>query len=86
MPVPVIPGIEEQVEEAFDGSDSDVHLYCCDPNLAYCGAILGGDDLGPADSGPVDCIRCEVIDQSIVRGCGAPFCGLRSRWRAWRQS
>lgn len=77
------PGILDGPWYAAADGDADSHIYCCDPGRSLCGETLEGEDLGRLCDGPVDCMRCEVIN-AAHRPCGAPFCNLRCWWRRWR--
>jgi hypothetical protein len=78
-----VPAVEVQAEAAFAGDDADVHVFCCNEDVALCGESLEGDFYD--EDQPTDCIRCDVIDEADVP-CGARFCRLRSWWRNRRSS
>lgn len=48
------------------------HYYCCDPDVALCGADISGEeeDVGDDDLEQL-CPMCEVLDD---RPCGAAGC------------
>lgn len=60
----------------LDHSDADVddefeHYYCCDPDRAYCGADISGDEDLPDGVRPENpCPMCEVL-----AGTNCPACG-----------
>lgn len=56
----------------FAGSDPDLHhVYCCDPNLAYCGAdITDHQFIDP--SALITCVVCVELEEldAPCRVCG----------------
>ncbi len=59
--------------------DGLLHLACCNPDKALCGADLTGVEITDQPPGPDDCVVCR--DLEFGPPCGAPFCALRLRWR-----
>lgn len=58
-----------------DADDPFHHLYCCDENLALCGADLSGtEETGDCDEAtcPV-CPLCAIADEEGMR-CPVPGC------------
>lgn len=70
-----------EVQESFD--DEGACITCCRDDVALCGADLTGsiEDAEPIDE-ERDCEACVNRDR-LDLPCGAPFCGLRRRWRRW---
>lgn len=71
------------------GDDDPDHYYCCDPDIAMCGADLTGvDDIG--DDGVVDplCPLCAYVEDHYLP-CPVPGCAGRAtgpverRIRVW---
>lgn len=56
-----------------DGPDGLTHIFCCDPDVAHCGAdIKGSPEVMPGHSvpGSPECVMCDWLeDQVCPRGC-----------------
>lgn len=65
-------------------SDTEVHQTCCNDDLALCREDMAGAAFVHDDT-PLDCVRCQILVEYRLP-CGAPFCRLRRRWRAWTSS
>ncbi len=73
MTVALAPdSVDLDVEEL---DEDDVHLWCCDPDVALCGVSLEGDLVPEGDRGSEDgeCRLCAYVwDESLpcpVAGC-----------------
>jgi hypothetical protein len=53
----------------------DVHLVCCDANIALCGTALSGGDRYSDSTNPVSCLLCRLADE-LGQPCGAPGCDV----------
>lgn len=53
---------------AAPGSDMN-HIYCCDPNTAWCGADIS-DHVEVAPDVPVDCVVCADLEDLPCPECG----------------
>lgn len=58
---------------------NDVHVVCCDEDLAMCGVVLTGGTFLPDDA-PVDCPICEIVDGNGLP-CDDPCCPFRQAAR-----
>lgn len=58
--------VEEIAELFIDDGDDDVnHMWCCDPDVAWCGADISGDPASGYDFSvdPEDCAMCLLADE-----------------------
>ncbi len=61
------PTVEHASATSTDDGPDVVHLYCCDPGRAWCGADISTLDDNPDDSNP-ECPLC-VYANHTFRAC-----------------
>lgn len=62
---------QAQATEQTAALDSDMnHVYCCDPNTAWCGTDISNHPEVSEDT-PLDCIVCADLED-----LPCPVCGL----------
>lgn len=56
-----------------DGGDGLTHLWCCDENVAHCGANISDSrplSTGEVIAGSPECVVCDDLDDNpCPRGC-----------------
>lgn len=63
--------VEPLVEPSTSDDDSLDHLYCCNPNLAHCGAdISDATESDFALTDPSACVVCVDLDRQPCLRCG----------------
>lgn len=60
------------------GDDDFVHAFCCDPDMAVCGADVSGSDVVPDTSLDEVCPTC-IAAASTGGRCARPGCPGRFR-------
>lgn len=61
LPAPAVPGLA-------DGELT--HLYCCDPDVAWCGQDISGMAFSPPSAAEPECRACDLADEmEINAGC-----------------
>lgn len=64
--------LTEQPVDTGQDEPEVIHFWCCDPEVAWCGALLEGDytdEYNYADS-PTDCALCVLAGQTGNAICG----------------
>lgn len=62
----------EATASGTDEDDGVAHLWCCNPELAWCGAKIDadwGDEIDEAGD-PDDCALCHLAGQKACARCG----------------
>ena len=54
-----------------EGEDDIIHMWCCDPDVAWCGADISGDPASGYDFSvdPEDCAMCLFADETDSYVC-----------------
>jgi hypothetical protein len=61
--------VREQPQPATDVTDDEVcHWFCCQPDLALCGADLTG--MAPGGPNDIDCPLCVLVAERPCVRCG----------------
>ena len=64
----------QTVPAPVDADDREVHIVCCNPNQAVCGAdVSDADGWLPDVADDVTCLLCAIADAEDLP-CGDPEC------------
>lgn len=65
----LIPEMAPERTTPGDAEDDLDHFYCCDPDVAYCGADISGAYVVMSAEMTNLCPMCEVLDDTLCPRC-----------------